>query len=288
MPWKIKADEEGKPVFQDEKPVYIDPDGKELTLDPPSMYEKILDLNKESKKHRETAKTLESKIVLFNDIEDLEEWKKQADTAIETVANFNDKDWMKAEKVEKLKKEMVDAHEAKQEQLRKEFEAKAEEFKAIVDKKNGQIRELMISSKFATSPLFSGSEPKTTLPPEIAETYFGKNFKVEEKEDGSLQLTAYYSNGDLVYSKENPGELAAFDEAMQYIFDKFPGKDKLLRAKPGSGAPPGGDDKKTGETDDIAELQKQHANATANGDIKRAIALKNRIHQLRMNQKAAA
>jgi hypothetical protein len=151
----------------------------------------------------------------------------------------------------------------------------------------------MVSNRFATSPFFSGTNPKTTLPPEIAETYFGKHFKVEEdKTTGALNLAAYHSNGDPVYSRQNPGEVANFDEAMVAIFDQYPGKDQLIRASGGgSGAGGGSGGKDDDEGQDIKALEKQYAEAQKTGDAKAMVAIKNKLFKARQEaqgQRAAA
>jgi len=287
MDWKLKLDEEGHVVLADGKPVYIDPDGKEITLDPPQMYGKIIDLGKENKGHRERADALETNAKIFEEIEDLPEWKVKADAALETVANFNEKDWLKADKVEKLKAEMKDAYDEQESNLKKSYETKQGEYEGIISKKELQIRKLMVSNKFATSPYFNGKEPKTNLPPEIAETYFGKHFKVEEGDgDDSLKLVAYYTNGDQIFSRQNPGDPASFDEAMTAIFDGYPGKERLLRAtgsgSGGSGGSGGGGDD---PNDEVKQLEAQYAKATESGDARTAIAIKNKIFAAK--QKAA-
>lgn len=291
MTWKLKKDAEGNVVYQDDKPVYLDPDGKELALDPPQMYGKIIDLGKESKGHRERADVAVKTLKLFDGIEDLAKWKGEADNALEAIGNFNEKDWLKADKVEKLKKDMKDAYEEQEGNLKKGFDLKAEEYKTTITKKGVQIRKLMVSNKFATSPYFSGPEPKTNLPPEIAETYFGKHFRVEEVTDSDeLTLVAYYSNGDQVFSRQNPGEIAGFDEAMTAIFDAYPGKDRLLRSSSGSGAGGGGgagSGEGEGDPDDIKLLEKQYAEAAKAGDTKKMIAIKNKLFRLRQLQRAA-
>lgn len=288
--WKLKKDDDGGIVYDGEKPVYIDPDGKELSLDPPQMYGKIIDLGKESKTHRERADGLNTKVKLFDGIEDLDAWKVDADKALETLKNFNEKDWLKADKVEHLKKEMKEAYEEQEATLKKGFGLKTEEMQGTINKKDIQIRKLMVSNKFATSPFFSGTEPKTNLPPEIAETYFGKNFRVEEdKETKELSLVAYYNGGEQVLSRQNPGELAGFDEAMSSIFDAYPGKDRLLRAKGGgTGAGGGTGGEGDGETDDIKRMETEYAEATKAGDARKSIAIKNRLWQARKKLKAAA
>ena len=103
-------------------------------------------------------------------------------------------------------------------------------------------------------------------------------------------MTAYYNNGDQVLSRQNPGELAEFDEAMSSIFDAYPGKERLLRAKgggTGSGGGTGGEG--DDEPNDIKKLETEYAEATKAGDAKKAIGIKNRLWRLKQQkqQKAA-
>jgi hypothetical protein len=291
--WKMKLDDDGHVVLNDSKPIYIDPDGKEVTLDPVGMYDKIIVLGKENKTRREESTGLQAKVKLFDGIEDLDKYKADADEALETVKNFNEKDWLKADKVEKLKADMKTAYDEQETNLRKSFGLKEEELSTVITRKDIQIRSLMVSNRFATSPFFSGTNPKTTLPPEIAETYFGKHFKVEEdKTTGALNLAAYHSNGDPVYSRQNPGEIANFDEAMVAIFDQYPGKDQLIRASGGgSGAGGGSGGKDDDEGQDIKALEKQYAEAQKTGDAKAMVAIKNKLFKARQEaqgQRAAA
>ena len=290
--WKLKVsdDEEKTPVFKDGKPVYIDPEGKEVALDPIAMYQKVIDLGKEAKTHRERGDGFEATLKIFEgiEVEELANWKTKADEAIKTVENFNEKDWLKADKVDKLKADMKDAYDEQVKGVQKSFEQKENDYKVIIHKKDNQIRTLMVSNKFATSPYFSGTDPKTSLPPEIAETYFGNYFKVEEEDKtGKLKLIAYNDKGDPIYSRENPGEIAGFHEAMGFIFDAYPGKDKLLRGgKPGSGGGGGQGDGGAGD-DELDKLKKQYAEAQKANDSKLMITLKNKIFDIEKKRKQA-
>jgi len=295
--WLLKIDEESKlPSFQQPekegdlpRPIYVSPEGKEIALDPVGMYGKILEMGKTEKELRGNTKRLETQLELFADIEDVPAWKEDAVKAMETVKNFNDKEWMDVKKVEKLKEEMKDAHGKQLSQVSESFSLKEGEFKETLSKKDGQIRKLMVSNKFATHELFSGKDPKTSLPPEIAETYFGKNFKVEESDKGELILRAYYDNGDSVYSHENPGELADFHEAMHSVFDRYPGKDKLLKAgDKGSGAGGGSGDGGDDDGDEIKKLQADYAAAILAKQVQLAVALKNKIFKLQQAKKGKA
>lgn len=284
--WALKKTEEGSPILDGNKIFFIDPDGKELALDPPSMYSKILDLGKENKKHREKVEQLNSVVSLFQDVEDIPKWKEEAQKALETVKNFNDKDWMAADKVERLKKEMMESYEQKLGQHKSVFENAVKEKESVIKTKDSQIHRLLISNNFSVHPLFGGPKPKTKLSPELAEAYFSKHFRLEENpKSKELTLMAYQDPGRFetpIYSRENPGEVASFIEAMNELWDRFPGKDSLMDA-PAGGAGARGGGTASGDYDDLSTLKKAHADAIAAGDAKTAIALKNKIHAMQQN-----
>jgi Txe/YoeB family toxin of Txe-Axe toxin-antitoxin module len=285
MTWKIKTDgESNSPVFDEQgRPVYIDPEGKELPLDPPAMYQKINRLGAENQKHRSNLEEANQKLQLFKDIDDIAAWREEATKALETVANFNDKDWMKAEKVEKLKKDMADAYEKKLGDKEKSIQLIRDENGQVVNKLQGQIRRLLVSNKFAVSKYFSGGGDSsiTILPSNIAEDHFGKYFEVEENDNGMPTIKAIYANGDPVISKVNPGEPADFEEAIGLIIDQYPGKESILRSTSakGSGSAGGGSHLK-GEEGSLQELKQQYEKAQEAKDYKKMITLKHRIFDL--------
>lgn len=290
MPFvKLALDENGSAKVVDGKPVYLDEENKEVPVDVPSMYTKIIDLGKEAKTNRLKAEEFTKKFSMFDDVEDVEKWHADALKAIETVNNFNEKDWLKAEKVESMKRQMKEAHEEELGNVKKSYDGTLKEKDEAIVRKDGQIRKLLVSNKFASCPLFVGDNKKTTMTPDVAEAMFGPQFRVEEN-NGELVVRAYYSNGDLIYSKSNPGEPADFNEGMQEIFDKYPGRDNYLRSTGGgSGAAGGGGGGGgKGEDDDLTTLQRQYDEAVKAKNTALAITLKNKIHYLRQKQRGRA
>lgn len=281
----LKLDETTKApiVTEDNKIIYYDDEEnepKDLPLDPVGMYTKIGELGKQNKTDRDKYTTIRDKFSAFGDIDDVSEWKSKADKALETVENFNDKDWMKADKVDKLKNEMKDSYEGQLTEKDTILQQTIEQHGGVVQQKDATIRKLMVSSQFATSPYFSGDKPKSTLPADIGESYFGKHFKVEEIEGQDTPvLRAYHANGDVIHSKTNPGEPATFNEALGIIIDGYPGKDNILSATSGGSGGQGG---KGGGGDDatLADLKKQHAEALQGGQHQKAIGLKNQIFEI--------
>jgi hypothetical protein len=282
MSWKLKIDEKtGAPVVtEDGKIVYINPDGDELPLDPPAMYEKISTMGKDNQKDRDKYRELRAKYSAFDNIDDIDAWREEAEKAIATVTNFNDKDYLKAEKVEKIKADMNAAWEEKMKAKDQSIAEKEKAAAEVVSKKDAQIRQLLVSNKFAVSPYFNGSESKTLLPPDLAESYFGKNFKVEESDDGTLSIKAYDVRGELLTSKLNPGEPAEFDEAIGMIVETYPHKDMILRAAGSGSGGGGGGGGGGGPKDEIAGLQAQLKKAQENNDAQTMIAIRNKINQI--------
>jgi len=291
--WTLKVDDKENAVLQDGKPVYVDKDGKEFPVDPGQMYTKILELGKESKKHREAAEAAAAErkqsLALFEGIEDLKDWKVKADEALEAVKNFNEKDWLKADKVESMKRQMKEAFEDEKRQIVANFEKEKSSLNEAIGKSKSQIHKLVISNKFALHPLWSGEDPRTTLKPDIAEAYWGKHFKVEaDEKTGELVERAYFSNGDLVYSRKRAGEPADFFEAMDEIFDQYPGKESFLRTKGSGSGATGGENTGKGKGSPVEVLKSQYDAAMKERNPTLALALKNQIFKLEQQAAGAA
>ena len=290
MTWKLKVDDNDNPVFEEKNgvkcPVYIDPDGTELALDPPSMYDKIQDMGRQNQKDRKNYTEARDKLKPFEGIDDLEDWKKTAEEALATVKNLKDKDLMDADKVANLKREINEAWDEKLRQKDAAISDIEKSHAAALEAKDSKIRTLLVSNKFAQSKFFNGKDSITVLPADIAEDHFGKHFKVEE-DGGTMVLRAYYDAGhtDLIRSKTNPGEPATFDEAIGFIIDKHPRKEGLLRGSAG-GSGGGGGNGGGGDNDqsEVKKLEKQLKAAQDAKDVQAMVAIKNRLHEARKKE----
>lgn len=214
---KLKTIEiEGKTyaVIQDGKPVYTHDDGKEIAFDAPATVAKIGQLNGEAKGHRERAEAAEAKLKGFEGIED----PAAALKAIATIKNLDDKKLVDAGEVEKVKAEAIKA-------VRAEFEPVVAER----DKLKGDLFNEKIGGSFARSKYIAD---KLAIPSDLVQARFGDRFKIE---DG--KTVAYDAQGNKIYSRAKPGELADFEEAIDMIVDSYPHKDTILK---GSGASGGG------------------------------------------------
>jgi len=236
---KLKLDETGNAVIVEGKPIYVYDDGKEIPFDAESAIKKISNLTEEKSRHYAKYEEAAKKLERFGDMdpeaiqEKMKVWSEidldEAREAIATVANLKDGDLVRAGQVEQLKAEMKKAYVEKEREIHQSWERKATELNSTIEKKNKTIHELMVTSRFASSPTIL---KKTILPPDIAATYFERNFRVEGDES-NVRVVGYTNNGERIFSKERPGELADFEEAINVIIDSYPMKDQILRGSPG-------------------------------------------------------
>lgn len=225
---KLKLDENGHVVVVDGKPVYVDDAGKEYPMDVPQMYGKITSLTSEAKGHREAREALEQKLAGFEGIENAEDARK----AISIVKALDEKKLVDAGKVEEIKAAAIKAHE---EQAAAAAKTHATELKKITDERD-MIRSQFHSEKIANH--FAGSKfikERVAVPVDLFQSQFGRAFSVDT--DGALVATG--SDGNKIYSRSRPGELADFDEAIEILVEGYAYKDNILK---GSGHSGGGSD----------------------------------------------
>ena len=218
---KLKLDEKGGVVVLDGKPVYLTEDGKEIAFDAPATKDTIARLNKEAQTNREGRESAEGKLKLFEGIED----PAKALKAMETIRNLDDKKLIDAGEVDRVK---LQAKEAFDEQLK----AQERKYKPIVEELGSVKNELhaeRLGGAFGKSKFIAD---KLAIPVDLAQAKFGTNFTIE---DGKIRAKG--PDGNLVYSRVNPGNPAEFDEALEILVDAYPYRDSILK---GSGATGGG------------------------------------------------
>jgi hypothetical protein len=108
-------------------------------------------------------------------------------------------------------------------------------FQAQLDQANTKAQSLeqalyaeKVGGSFSRSKLIA---EKLAIPADMVRSHFGQSFKVE-----AGQMIAYDTNGEKIYSKANPGELAGFDEALGVLIDAYPHKDHILKSSGASGS----------------------------------------------------
>lgn len=241
---KLKLDEHGHVVIIDGKPIYVHDDGQEIPFDAESAVRKISNLTEEKQRHFNNFKEVSEKLSLYGDMDPEQIQTKlhsfedidpdEARRALETVANLKDGDLVRAGQVETLKAEMNKAFVEKEKEINKSWEKKVQQITDLLHTKDSTIYELMVNSRFAASPTIAN---KTILPPDIAAKYFSEHFKVEG--EGTNARVVGFLGDERIFSKERPGEIATFEEALGVIIDAYPMKDRILSV-PGGGSGAGG------------------------------------------------
>lgn len=243
---KLKLDDAGHAVLADGKPVYVHDDGKEVAFDAAGTVQTIARLNGEAKSHRERAEAAEARYKPFEGIEDASAARK----ALDTVKNLDSKKLIDAGEVETVKAEITKA-------LQAQIDAATGRATTLEQ----QLYAEKIGGAFARSPLIVGDKAKLAIPADLVQARFGSAFKIE---DG--KAVAYDPQGNKIYSRARPGELADFDEALDVLVDLYPHKDSILRSSGASGSGAGtsqGGGQKQGPTGNFGGNKSERAAAIA-------------------------
>jgi len=209
---KLKLDEHGHVVLADGKPVYVHDDGKEIPFDAAATVATITRLNGEAKDHRVRAEKAESALKNFEGIEDAAAAKK----ALEVVKNLDAKKLVDAGEVEKVRAEAIKAVEDKYAPILAERDSLSA---ALVSEKVG--------GSFDRSKLIA---EKLAIPADLVRARFGDAFKVENG-----VVVAHDKAGNKLFSREKPGEVAGFEEALGMLIDQYPHRDQILKSSGASG-----------------------------------------------------
>lgn len=205
-------------VVSDGKPVFVEDDGTETPIDVANTKATIARLNGEAKGHREAKEAAEAKLKGYEGISD----PKAALDAMSKLANIDAKKLIDAGEVERVKSEIAKVYDEK---------LTAAEKRAL-DLESSLYAE-KIGGAFARSAYV---KDKLAIPADFVQARFGSQFKLE---DG--KVVAYDATGNKIYSKSRPGELAAFDEALEFVVQGHADRDHILKGSghSGGGAQPG-------------------------------------------------
>lgn len=216
---KLKLDENGHVVVQDGKPVYTHDDGKDIAFDAPSAVSRITALNAEARTHREGKEAAEKALKSFDGIEDGAAAKK----ALDIVSKLDQKQLVDAGEIDTVRNEISKAFQTQLD----EANGKAQTFEQ-------QLYAEKIGGSFARSKYIA---EKLAVPADMVQATFGQSLKIE---DG--KVVAYDAQGQKIFSRSRPGELADFDEAIETLVSQYPHRDHILKGSGanGGGAPNGG------------------------------------------------
>lgn len=232
MPYELLLDEQGNAILKDGQPVYKFPDGSEKPVDVNGLYGTLTRANGEAKDRRLENEKLKEQLAVLEGIENPAEFVEKAKKAIETIENLEGNRLIEANKVDELKAQIAQTYEKKFADTRKQYDDMIAKSNATIEKKDLQIRQAIIQGAFDRSDFLRN---KTTLASDIAFSFFGKNFRIEEQKDGTIGMKAFHSNGDPIYSVENPGSDPSFEEALAILVDSHPQKERFMR-DPATGA----------------------------------------------------
>ncbi len=84
--------------------------------------------------------------------------------------------------------------------------------------------------KLAIYGLLSLALTNLAIPADLVQARFGQAFNIE-----AGKVVATDAAGNKVFSRRRPGEMAEFDEALEYLIEQYPHKDHILKASGHSG-----------------------------------------------------
>lgn len=209
---KLKLDANGNVVVENGMPVYVHDDGKEIPFDATAALSKISTLNGEAKTHREAKEAAEAQLSKFAGISD----PAKALEALETLTKIDQKKLIDAGAVDQVKAEITKVFQT-------QLDGMAGENKTLKD----QLYSEMIGGRFGSSTFI---KDKVAIPADFVQARFGQAFKIEEG-----KVVAYDGQGNKIYSRQKPGELADFDEALETLVENYPQKDHILKSSGNNG-----------------------------------------------------
>lgn len=209
--------------INEEGRVLYDNDGKEFAFDAADTYSKIQQLTGEAKTNREAKQALESQLVEMTGKLEGVDLSKMVD----------------AGKIDEVKAQLAESYQAKIDEINQKYENLKNEYTGA-----------KISSAFSDSAFIA---EKLNLPPEVARATFAGNVKTE---DGKIVL--HDNDGQPIYSRQNPGSLADFDEGLGILVESLPYRDRILKPLNHQGS---GGDNQGGQARTIsrAEFEKMSA-----------------------------
>jgi len=201
-----------------DKPVYETDDGKTVAFDAPGTASTISRLTDESKSYKARAQKAEEAATAFEGLDSTE-----ARTAIEKLSQIDARKLVEAGDMDAAIAAAI-----------KPYAEKVQSLEKTNSDLGGALNKSLIGNGFSQSKF--ATEKLTPAGVDLLRTMFADRMKVE---DGAV--VGYDQNGQKIYSKARPGELASFDEVVETFVDSYPHKDHILKGVGGgSGAQPGG------------------------------------------------
>lgn len=196
-------------------PVYLHDDGKEIGFDAGQAFQKINSLSAEAKTHRLAKEQAEKSLKDFEGLDPL-----KVKEALNTVQNLDAKKLVDAGEVDKVKTEITEA-------LKQTYEPQLQKLTQERDSVQQQLHSELIGGGFARSKYI---QENIAVPADMIQATFGKNFQIENG-----KVVAVGADGQKIYSRTRPGEIAEFDEALETLVGGYQHKDSILKGGQGTG-----------------------------------------------------
>lgn len=234
MPYKI-VEVSGKKYAElgdNDHAILVHADGTETAFDADGASARIAALNAEQATRRHENNDLKTKLKSFEGIEDGD----AARAALEVVKNLEVGELKNVKQVQEIKDQAKIAAEAMvaaaQKKSTEDLQKAETERNALRDELHREkIGGGLARSKYVVE--------KLSIPPDMVENFFGKNFKLEEG-----KIVGYDNAGGKLYSKKIPGELADLEESIEMLVSSYPNKEHILKgAGGGSGGGQGAGDR---------------------------------------------
>jgi len=232
MPWKMAED--GKvEVGESGNPLFVNGEGQApVEVDWTTALSTINKLNNESQSKREAAEALANENKALKD--SLSAWDgltpELARKDRKTMESIDQKELLKADEVEKFKNSILTAAKAEKDTAVNALTMKLDEVTKIAQEKESKLDEMILTNSFADSKFVQSLVP----PSDMIINTFSSYFRIE---DGNI---VGYAGDDKIASREHPGEIAKFDEAIKILVEDYPHKDLILPGVSGGSGSKGG------------------------------------------------
>ncbi|HLO63180.1 MAG TPA: DUF6651 domain-containing protein [Azonexus sp.] len=197
-----------------DKPIYTDDAGKDVAFDAPGTVATISRLNSEAKGHREGKERAEGLLKTFEGVD-----PAAARDAMDKLSKIDAKKLVEAGDMDAAIAAAI-----------KPYTEKLAAADKTIEELGDTLNKSLIGNGFSQSKF--AAEKLTPAGVDLLRTMFADRMKVE-----GGQVVGYDTNGQKLYSKSRPGELASFDEVVEALVDTYPHKDHILKGVGGgSGA----------------------------------------------------
>ena len=276
MPWK--RDENNLIIELDGNPVIVYPDGKEAPFNGDAT---ILAINKANGEAQERRLELKKINATFSSLRDagvefeadkISEFVSNAIKNSETVQNFDDKDFIAANKVkditDKAIANMETSYKKRIEDQQTLFANKEADYLKKYDQMDAMGRKLLIESEFKSSEFLKEQIPN--VPWDFFYNTYEKSFSVEHDSNGKATVKAQRPDGTDVISLSKPGQFADPQEAIEILINEHPQKDAFMVGFQNGGA--GSTQSQSNSTKFIKTVRASDRDAMSNPEIQKGIA----------------